>query len=216
MSGSPTGSNDGLETDDVPTSFFYPRAVGPDREYGVGTIMTLKAANRPPVYIEIIRQRAVGDHRRSQVVVARLVKGHLCGGDPKKSILPVGSELIAKFFDPKWAGNSVEHSNRAKNNEIESYKRLRHYQGSEIPIFYGKYEPSKWQMHSVEVLLLEFITDLSLNHFNPKKATSADIAALKFGAFSTLDRIHRKGVYHHDLARGNVFWNMQSKRFRII
>ena len=204
----------------------------PSKVYRIGSVVDLKAVNTSKsassaISIEILRHITVLTYRRSQVVLAKLVNGHLTAANSDKSVLRNGSNLVAKFFDPSyaiaesvWEGGSVESCARVRNNELAAYTRLQQLQGTNVPLFFGEYT-SKIRRHSesegthVGVLLFEFVSDPILSDYFPDNFTSADSASLKLAAFSVLDRVHKNGVYHHDIARRNMFWNCESKEFKL-
>lgn len=173
------------------------------------------------ICVEILEHRSVGFDHRSQVVVAKLIRGSLQGGDAEQRTLDAGSHILAKFYDPRyaeagqdWVGGRPEMCAWSKENETRAYNILAALQGSDIPVFYGEYtcHPATHPDLRIAVLLFEFVEDPDLTKFNPLQYTADELQALETAAISTLQKIHYNGVYHYDISEGNLLWGRERKR----
>jgi serine/threonine protein kinase len=153
----------------------------------------------------------VGGHRRSQVLVVRIVEG--------TSRKLQESTFVAKCYDPRfspsvhaaeWPGGPEQFCASGKNTESKAYKLLHQLQGIYVPTFYGDYTyqySTDVQPGRADVILLQVVNDPNLGNLKPQDLSPTEIVALKAAAFTALDQIHLHGVYHRDLNPDNLFWN---------
>lgn len=212
------------DTGRIPSSEGSWATLGPATIYRSESIIELEATSPGIVHssisIEITEHRSIGWDRRSQVVVARLVRGYLRGSDAAQSTLSAGSHIVAKFYDPRfanapheWAGGSPEMCHWSKENETRAYRMLTEVQGSCVPIYYGEYSclpPLECNPNTrISVLLFEFVQDPDLVRQIHLQHSADELLALKAAAFSVLKKIHAYGVYQYDTTAANVLWGRE-------
>lgn len=162
--------------------------------------------------VNILERICIGPSRRSQIV---LVSAHLTNADR--------GPFVAKCFDPSLCPPDEaaearqivsEYCATRSKVEAEVYERLAPLQGQYIPKFYGRYRYASASGYATAILL-EYISDASLDHFHDELPQSELHGLLDIGTIA-LDAIHSRGVFHYDIQPSNVFWNTETKALRIV
>ena len=125
-------------------------------------------------------------------------------------LLPLLSDslVVAKVFDPdfmanalsdgEWQGSAIDYCGHLACNEESAYTKLGSMNGVELPIFYGTYKSGD------SYIILEYLTSPSLYQYlvhSPEES-----AALCLAAYSLIEKIQLKGVYHRDIEPSNLLW----------
>jgi len=101
------------------------------REYIVGRVVHLAAAEDSETMcsLRVVEQMKVENGRQCQVVIVKLLKGTLHGGNNNLSVVSEDSNIVAKFYDPDFARSHLHHDSillckSSKNAEKHAYKKL--------------------------------------------------------------------------------------------
>ena len=147
----------------------------PTIAYHEGSKLALHKVNSTAtsIRLEIVHHLSVNVGPRSKTVIAQLIEGDLQRHTDGATV-PVGSTVVAKFYDPEYVGEegpwspgeNGELCAESKRNEVKAYNLLGRMQGHDIPIFYGEYSYARPQAHnspgvtnSIGVILMEHVTD---------------------------------------------------------
>jgi serine/threonine protein kinase len=154
----------------------------------------------------------VGLNRRSQVLLVRLAK-------PRNDDL-LHPKYLAKCFDWSFCSTdeAAEHEKTPQaycaqrwSSEVNSYTKLREYQGVHIPEFYGSYN---YQTKSgyAHAILLGVIEGSNLKSMQRSSFTPDELSQIEDESHRILDCFHSRGVYHRDIQPSNIFWDPKTNR----
>lgn len=173
------------------------------------SISLLSRSDRPDnnlvvVIIECIR---VGKGIPSQTVIVRVSNSN----DSENTT------RFAKFYDPSFftpdpntfEGSAGEYMKTAHAKKVESYERMKKFQGISVPRFFGDYQHMKENGESVDVILLENVPVRSLDKFRPPKN---EMELLQTQCETALCHVHSCGVVHNDICAENILWNRDDGR----
>jgi hypothetical protein len=159
-----------------------------------------------PFEVEIVKALELGPQRRSQVVLVRIMDpDHLSSVATEKC-------FVAKCYDPLSHGSQVESGGTAEEycangalDEARAYAALAELQGTEIPIFYGKYQTRNMADNLISAILLEEVKLPTLADFKPTDFTEEDQAAILEGGLALLKKLYVHGVFHMDMDERHFF-----------
>ncbi|KAI3054670.1 hypothetical protein CBS147353_11412 [Aspergillus niger] len=160
------------------------------------------------IRLEVIKLLKGGDGHNSQVFTVRLLA-------PASPSLPqVGTELVAKVYDPLYFNDDEGHLNpflcmdKYYTHEANAYKALDEFQGCGIPKYYGSYsldlpvDPTR--KRTVRMILIEHIRGITMADAKPEWFSQYARQHIMKTLVDLESRIFEKDIWLVDLEPRNI------------
>lgn len=167
--------------------------------------------------MRIKEQIAVGEDRRSQVILASVENQNPLRPINADIALRPAAPVVVKVYDPNfgefddddWIGSRSKYFRRQWNTEVKAYIKLHSLSGVKLPIFYGEYV-----LGECFAIVLEYISQRSLSRYSVK--SEQERGELEAAGNSLLVRLHAEGVCHGDIDGRNLLWNPSTRRLTAV